>query len=215
MAGVRRAHTTAAARRQRAGPSSSSADDTTHSTSLSGPIPAREKTNAAQPVADPGAARRGVIERNFDVRAVLAHRGRVARLPVFPRGTNSRSVNFAEGADQLDLATQRISRDDAVPWSDACQDSSSSRRGCTGGGGTSRAPSPRRPWPGAPSWPVRGGGGTARLDNGRFSKRQLRVRNTRADAGGKPPQRRTAENGHLQGHANCKAHYAARRRKFP
>ena len=108
MAGVRRAHTTAAARRQRAGPSSSSADDTTHSTSLSGPIPAREKTKAAVPVADPGATRRGAIERNFDVRVVLAHRGRVARLPVLPRFTNSRSVNFAEGADQLDLATQRM-----------------------------------------------------------------------------------------------------------
>ena len=37
----------------------------------------------------------------------------------------------------------------------------------------------------------------------------------RRTQGGKPLQRRTAENGHLQGHANCKAHYAARRRKFP
>ena len=39
---------------------------------------------------------------------VVAHRDRVVRLLVLPRSTHSRSVNFAEGADQLDLATERM-----------------------------------------------------------------------------------------------------------
>ena len=95
-------------RQEGKGPGRAAAAQTTrHTASRSAARSPPEKTNAAEPVADPGATRRGAIERNFDVR--IAHRGRVARLPVLPRFTNSRSVNFAEGADQLSISRRSSS----------------------------------------------------------------------------------------------------------
>ena len=206
MAGVRRAHTTAAARRQRAGPSSSSADDTTHSTSLSGPIPAREdkcRGAGGGPGGHEERCHRTELRRPCRPRTSWSSRSSPClparhelalgelcgrRRPARSRSRRSASLATMPYLGQTPVRIHRLHAEDV--------------RGVVG------LPERRRhDGLGAPSW--------LGLDSCRFPKRQLRVRNTRADAGGKPLPRRTAENGHLQGHANCKAHYAARRRKFP
>ena len=110
MAGVRRAQHNRRGKKAkgRAEQQQRRRHDTQHLAQRPDPRPREDKCRAAGGGPGRREERRHRSEPSRPVRVVLAHRDRVVRLLVLPRSTHSRSVNFAEDADQLDLATERM-----------------------------------------------------------------------------------------------------------